>query len=105
MGREWLARGYALRWLGSGVGEVVRSNGCLLGEMLGRARGVGARERCWGLRGGVRGRVVVVREKKRQESGEGCGGGRIRWEGEKKHNSTGGRVALRAWDIYRWKWG
>jgi len=29
----------------------------------------------------------------------GCGSGRIRWDGEKKHNSTGGRVALRAWDI------
>jgi len=27
-------RGRMLRWLGSGVGEVGRSNGCLLGEML-----------------------------------------------------------------------
>ena len=26
--------------------------------------------------------------------------GSIRWEGEKKHNSTGGRVGLRAWDIW-----
>ena len=33
-GVGWLARGHALRWLGSGVGEVGRSNGCLLGEML-----------------------------------------------------------------------
>ena len=30
--------------------------------------------------------------------GVGCGS--IRWEGEKKHNSTGGRVGLRAWDIW-----
>ena len=29
----------------------------------------------------------------------GCGDGSIRWEGKKKHNSTGGRVGLRAWDI------
>ena len=52
----------------------------------------------------------------------GVGGRSIRWEGEKIHNSTGGRVGLRAWDIWaemggewaregrwacekRWAWG
>ena len=30
--------------------------------------------------------------------GVGCGS--IRWEGEKKHDSIGGRVALSAWDIW-----
>ena len=36
--------------------------------------------------------------------GVGCGS--IRWEGEKKPDSTSGRVGLRAWDVSAemWEW-